>query len=246
VTVEGRDVIPNSVASIVFLIICALPGYVYHQQRQRTAPIVTQSVVQELLSIVFVGALVDILAIALLAVPWRLLPDARPDVPALLSSSGTYVSGHVTLILLWSAVALMLAIGLGWFFGTRAGERWLPAKARTWLQGWRRANMRQPAWHLLFTEHPGKTVYAGCTLDDGSWIRGRVHSYSRIATEDADRELTLTEPIAYRAPGDDDLKSLDHVDAVAISASRLVLLTVTYHDPPAPAPTPTPTPTPNP
>jgi hypothetical protein len=149
-------------------------------------------------------------------------------------SSGTYASAHVSLMALWSAAALAVAIGMAWLAGTRPGENRLPASVKDRLRRWRRRNLRQPAWFLLFNEHPGKRVVAGCTLDDGSWVSGEVYSYSRIVAEDQDRELTLIAPIKYRALGDTEVETLRNVGAVSISASRLVLLTVTYVEAPVP------------
>jgi hypothetical protein len=92
-------------------------------------------------------------------------------------------------------------------------------------------------WSLLFSEHPGARLHIGCLLDDGSYVAGRLRSFSRAAEDVEDRELTLTGPILYRASNGQTTSPLPDVGAAAVSARHLVLLTVSY-ELPDPATTP--------
>lgn len=92
----------------------------------------------------------------------------------------------------------------------------------------------------------------GVTLEDGTYLGGYVLSYSPDSKETADRELTLSGPINFRAPdsNDDGEGTRLEVGAIAISARRINYLTVSYitredsspdgSRPPDPAPEPAP------
>jgi len=75
-----------------------------------------------------------------------------------------------------------------------------------------------------------RDVQVGCVLEDGSYIYGKLASFSTTADESTDRELVLTEPISYRPTGSDETQPYP-CSAVCISASRILNIFVTYTAP---------------
>ncbi|MFC8201884.1 DUF6338 family protein [Streptomyces sp. NPDC057298] len=220
---------PTNVAGLVLLVVLALPGYVYHRAVDRHVPARLYTALQELMSIVFVSVAIDAGVIALLVSGNLLGLWYAPDFSALLTQPGPYVNRHFSETVLWSSAALLIAVAVAYALGCRWWARCLPnAWASRWQERSRSLEPQKSAWWLLFREHPDAVVHLGCVLEDGSYLAGQLHSFSRSPVENGDRELTLRGDISYRAPGDSDAAVLPRVNAVAISARQLVFVTVSY------------------
>jgi len=220
---------PTTAVGFFLTIVFALPGYVYHRISLRRRPERVDTAVQELLSVVFVGVATDIVAVALLALATGVMSLRAPNLSHLIADPGQYSAAHLSLVAGWGVAFLVTTIGLAVLLGLEPWERLLPPAWRRWRSDHaRRVGDQQSSWWLLFHEHPDATIHVGCALDDGSYVSGRLHSYSKAANENGDRELALSGEIFYRAPDDPTGGVLPAVNAVSISARRLVLLTVTY------------------
>ena len=80
----------------------------------------------------------------------------------------------------------------------------------------------------------GHHVHVGCTLDNGSYVSGRLRSYSQVAEDTADRDLVLSPPIKVRPPGAGEAQEIQRVSWMTISARHIVTMAVTYvRKPPA-------------
>ena len=90
---------------------------------------------------------------------------------------------------------------------------------------------------IAFSAHGlGKVdVHVGCTLGDGSYVTGRLHSYSKQGTDAPDRDLVLRAPISVRAAGGRQAQEIKRAALMAISARNIVTMTVTYVPKPVPA-----------
>jgi hypothetical protein len=223
---------PTTVVGLFLTVVFALPGYVYHRLLLRRRPERVDTAVQELLSIVFVGVLIDLVAVTLLGLVTTVAEPRTPNLSRILLEPAKYSAAHLALVSSWLLAFVAIAIAIAVVFGL---EPWQRAVPKRW-QGWhndraRRIRDQQSAWWLLFHEHPESSIHVGCSLDDGSYVAGRLHSYSKAPVENGDRELTLSGDITYRAPEDPDAAILPAVNAVTVSARRLVLLTVTYVEP---------------
>ncbi|MDW4910774.1 DUF6338 family protein [Streptomyces sp. ADMS] len=220
---------PTNVVGFVMLVVLALPGYVYHQAFDRHVPKRVHTSFMELVSILFASVIVDAVALSLLKAGSSLGFWYTPAFRALYRSPRTYITDHFTAISLWSAAALALACVIGYGAGAGQWQSLLPALVQSRLHArTRRLEPQHSAWWLLFREHRDADVYVGCVLDDGSYLAGLLHSYSRVPSEHGDRELTLRGDISYRPPGDDVTVVLPEVNAAAVSARRLTFLTVSY------------------
>lgn len=220
---------PTTAVGFLLTIVFALPGYVYHRISLRRRPERVDTAVQELLSIVFVGVAIDFGTVALLALGAGVLPLRTPNLSRLIVDPGGYSAAHLSLVAGWGVAFLVTTIGLAVLLALEPWARFLPVTWRRWRSDRaRRVGEQQSSWWLLFHEHPNATIHVGCALDDGSYVSGRLHNYSKAANENGDRELALSGEIFYRPPDDPKGGVLPAVNAVSISARRLVLLTVTY------------------
>ncbi len=223
---------PTTVVGLFFVVAFALPGYLYHKLALRRRPERVDTTLQELLSIVFAGVAINLLAVATLASFAVIAEPPTPSLSSVVLDPAKYSAGHLALVTWWLLAQLALALALAVLFGLVPWEKMLPARWQgRHAERTRRVRDQQSAWWLLFHEHPESTIHVGCALEDGSYVAGRLHSYSKAAVENGDRELTLVGEIFYRAPGELDGLVLLSVNAVSLSAGRIVLLTVTYVTP---------------
>lgn len=222
---------PTTLLSLVLFVVLLLPGFAYTLRRERLASTRTLSPFRETVSLAFVSIVADAAALAGFALVRAAMPRTTPAVTALLHDPN-YRQAHFGDLVGWGAGLLAAATLLA----TAAAGNW-PRRQLTRLRRRRvpvpvrEHEARVSSWTLLFTEHPDARIHVGCVLDDGSYVSGWLRSFSRAAEDVEDRELTLTAPILYRAPDRNRLSALPDVGAVAISARRLQLLTVSYITP---------------
>jgi hypothetical protein len=220
--------VPTTIAGLFGLIVLALPGYVYHRVRSRTTPEQTATQLSELLAIIFVGVAVDGAAVLLLWLVGGLGAIPAVKITPLVQNPHAYVGGHVPLVAGWSIAALVVAVALAALVASRMWLRLLPKARRDRAeQRGHRAVAQQSAWWVLFHANPQSRRYIGCILDDGAYVAGYLHTFSKAGEEHENRDLTLAGNIYYRAPGDPG-GPLKDVNAVAISARNIRMLTVTY------------------
>lgn len=209
---EG-ELVPTSVVGLVLFLILLAPGFAFVLRQERVRSGRTQSAFRETTTVALVSVVANGAVLALFAVLRIAFPSWTPDVGAIVRTPQRYAVEHYAQL-------------LGWGIGMLA-----VATLVAFLAGGRRVREHESsvsAWTLLFTAHPGAAVFVGCVLDDGSYVAGRLLSFSRAAEDVADRELTLTGPITYRAPEKTGTSVLPDVGATAISARRIVLLNVSY------------------
>ena len=179
-------------------------------------------------------------AVVLTAVPFGIIraiwPGVTPDLRSLLFRPRPYLQAHYVSTGWWAAafmaVAILGAVGIAEAQSSVrvADVRWL-----RWLS-------RPPdpsamsAWWIAFSAHGlGKVdVHVGCTLGDGSYVTGRLHSYSKQGTDAPDRDLVLRAPISVRAAGGQQAQEIQRAALMAISARNIVTMTVTYVRKPVP------------
>ncbi|MFJ6810944.1 DUF6338 family protein [Streptomyces anulatus] len=223
---------PSNVAGLVLFVVLLFPGYVYERRRSRDIADRQRTPFRETLSVIFVGALADSVFL-LFAVLFAVLgPSWAPDVYALISRPGPYLDTHP----LRGMALLLWIVGGGCALGYLCAARpWRPVLRRRWPDRYRREHLRDPqqsAWWLLFHAKPGHRIYVGCYLDNGAYVSGLLHSFSRAETETADRELTLradpAHPLCFRPGGVRDAGALENVGAVSVSARHIVVLTASY------------------
>ncbi|MEU0878453.1 DUF6338 family protein [Lentzea sp. NPDC005914] len=221
---------PSTLTGLIIFVLLLVPGFVFQRRRARDRPAAEETALQEALTILFTGLLLDGIGLAAVGGLWWAIPGSGVDVSKLVLSPTAYLAAHPVRLMGWSAAVLALAIAVGYLAAGRRVQAVVRRSAR-------RAASSEPhasAWWLLFEEHPPEVpVHVGCYLSDGGYLSGRLHSYSRVGKESGDRELTLRDEITYREPGEASAtRVLHNVGAVSVSARNIQFLTVTYLAPP--------------
>jgi len=226
---------PTTIVSLVALIALAFPGFVLHRRLRRRNPEQERSTLDDLLTITFSGAAVDAAVVVIFIVGAATLKVPLPRFDSIVAAPSVYVAQNVLMLVLWSVAFLAAAIGLAFVVGSPRwpwlGDKLVP-KSSTRR---RRRQPHQSAWWLLFHENPGSRVYVGCLLTDGGYVAGYLHSFSTLAAESGDRELTLEGDIEYRPPNGSGAV-LPNVNAISVKAEHIQVLTVTYVVPEVAAP----------
>ncbi|GAA5173301.1 hypothetical protein GCM10023214_55920 [Amycolatopsis dongchuanensis] len=216
-TVPEGERVPTTLVGLVLFLVLLVPGFAYTLRRERLASARAVSTFRETVELAFVSVVADAVVLLLFTLVRAIFPSWTPDVRQLLREPGRYAIDNLTSVTLWALGLLAVAAGL--------------AAGAASLRRRREHAARVSAWTMLFTEHPGARIHVGCRLDDGSYVAGRLRTYSRSGDDVPDRDLTLTGPISYRAPGETTTTVLPDVGAAAVSARNLTLLTVTYEVP---------------
>jgi hypothetical protein len=224
--------VPSTLLGLVVFVVSLAPGLTFVLLRERRMPERSLSTFRETAVVVCVSLATDTIVLVLFALARAAAPELTPDIGYLVRAPTEYFRSAYQLIFWWSLVLLALAIAFASWVGSGAARRALarlprvgpPAQASPHESG-------VSAWWLVFHEHPETTVYVGCVLDDGSFVSGWLHSYSTAAADLPDRDLSLSDPIRYRASGSTISSVLDGVGAVVINAHRIVLLSVSYVQP---------------
>lgn len=225
---------PSTALGVVLLIVFALPGYTYQRAVEKRASEHVLTVFHELLAILFAGVIVNVITGMVIASAATAMEVPRPDVRALILKPGAYTADHVGLMGFWllalAAGANCVAYAAGTGLLVRAlPQRWAAVLAARTVS----SDPQQSAWWRLFQQHRNLIQYVTCTLDDGSYVAGRLYSHSRSATEGPDRDLVLSGDISYRPAGANAaFEELADINAVVVSARHIVLLTISYVEPP--------------
>ncbi|USX54342.1 DUF6338 family protein [Lentzea sp. HUAS12] len=210
--------VPTTLVGLVLFVALLTPGFAHSARRERSGPERQFSALRETVAMVVVSVVCDLLVLSLALVVWSAAPKRTIDLTALLTRPGDYaVRNHVALWIwgvgLVGAATLLAVLVAGPAFDRLRGRNEAPFLS---------------AWGRLFTAHPDCRVHVGCHLSDGTYVAGWLLTYSRSAAEVADRELTISGPVQYRAAGQQEAVELPNVGALAVSARQLTLLQVSY------------------
>jgi hypothetical protein len=210
---------PTTLTGLLVFVVLLLPGFTFIAIRERSAPRRVVSPFRETANMATVSVTSALAGATILALARVVLPGISPDIGAIARDGiADYAEGSYDLLAVWGAGYLVLAT---------AGAAWAARKLRNRTPHPSAAS----AWWRLFDEWPnGRHVEVTCTLDDGSWVRGRVKSFDDSSHDTADRDLLLEAPISYAFGPAEEFQSY-HVSAVCISARRVVAMFVSYGHP---------------
>lgn len=216
---------PATVGGLIIFITLLVPGFVFQRKRSHDRPAVEETALQEVLTILFAGLVLDIVALAVFGGLWWALPHRTLDPSQLLLNPTPYAAAHLAEVFAWAMGWLVIATASGYVAASRRVQTVVLRLSRGSVS----AEPHASAWWMLFEEYPANPVHVGCHLTDGGYLGGRLHSYSRLGKESGDRELTLRDDITYVRPGDAaEPRLLRDVGAVSVSARNIQFLTVTY------------------
>jgi hypothetical protein len=211
--------LPNSLLGLALFVLLLAPGLTYYFQRERQVPTRSVSAFRETATVAVASVLFNVVALTVFSVLRTAWPEATPDVGRIIREGSAYIKCDYRLVGTWSAgllaFACLLAGGWGRFAASWPGSS---GNAISFTSAW---------WELVRGKPADHTVFAGCELEDGSYVAGEVFSFNTDVEETADRELVLRPPITYRASGEQETTEFP-VSALAISSQRIKFLTVTY------------------
>lgn len=222
--------IPSDLTGLLLFVILLWPGFAYNSVRARRRPDRQLTSLQETVIIVAASLAAIVATGVVFAIIRSLLPGATPDVRAALFSTHAYLQVHYVRTVWWAVAFLAVAI-LGAIGVAEAQEsQWL--SRIPYLRGLAAPPdpSTQSGWWIAFRPglDAGHEVHVGCTLDDGSYVSGRLRSYSQVAEDTADRDLVLGAPIKVRPPGGTEAHEVSNVTWMTISARHIVTMAVTY------------------
>lgn len=145
---------PTTLLGVALFVFLLFPGYVYERRRMRDVPERVRSPFGETLSILFVGVVLDAVALFLLALASPRLPPGAPDLHLLIDNPRGYASDHYQLLAWWAAAVLLLATGMGYLMAVRPWDKLVRGRSRRRAARLRVVDPQQSAWWLLFHEHP--------------------------------------------------------------------------------------------
>ena len=222
--------IPSNLTGLLLFVILLLPGFAYNIVRARRRPDRQLTSLQE--TVIIVTASLAALAATgvVFAIIRALLPGVTPDVRAALFSTHAYLQAHYVRTAWWTVAFLAVAI-LGAVGVAEAQEsQWLSHSR--YLRGLAAPPdpSTQSGWWIAFRPglDAGHEVHVGCMLDDGSYVSGRLRSYSQVAEDTPDRDLVLRAPIKVRPRGATEAREVQNVTWMTISARHIVTMAVTY------------------
>jgi hypothetical protein len=213
--------VPTTVLGVLLFVVLLAPGFAHTLVKERRSPRQIFSVFRETVSLVLVGLVADTVCLLLFFLVHTIAPDIL-DVTKFLRDPGGYAAAH------YVRLTLLVVVLLGIATVGAAVAAAKPVRRLRRRPGAGEHPAQLSAWWLLFTANPGSRVHLGCLLDDGSYVAGMLRSFNQAGDDVQDRELTLTGPVTYRAPGASQAAELPGVGAVAVSARRLQLVTVSY------------------
>jgi hypothetical protein len=214
---------PTTLFSLILFTFFILPGAIYTFRRQRLFPARDRTIFGETVSVTVAGILLYLAPFVLLMMLARFWPDAIVDVGEIISNPKSYLSENWARVGIWMILILIASIGLAFLMSSGRFANLHPSDSSSWemlFETWRARIAKSHDCEI--------DVQVGCELDDGSWIGGILADYNRMAKETGDRDLTLFQPIRYRARGRTEAVPYNSVGAVCISSRNIRAMFITW------------------
>lgn len=216
---------PSSFLGLALYTAFLLPGYVSFVRRRSLTVAPKLSPLLETISLLSVSVVTNGLALALFAVVRGVSPHHTPDFGLFVRAGGQYAEPRVGYLVLWGALILGTSCALAYF-----------SPMISQLTPVRRALnpiiVDISAWYHVFEDKPppvnGREAYpyVACTLEDGSYVAGRLSWYSTEVEETADRDLALTDPLNVLDPEGNDVGPENSI--IVVSARQIRWFSVTW------------------
>src|SRR4051794_8325452 len=205
----GAMTVPSNLLGLLLFVLLLWPGFAYSSIRARRLPERQVSALRETVSIVVISLTALAVVLALFGLVGLVSPGRMPSVELLIFAPEPYLRTHYVSVAWWGVGMLAVAV-----VGSALVAAFLTSSrfARVRLVGQLAAPdpSTMSAWWAAFSARNEDEVeiHVGCTIDDGSYVVGKLYSYSQLAADTADRELLLTAPLRVRSKGQEDLFEL--------------------------------------
>ena len=232
--------VPSGLTGVVLFIVLLWPGFAYTSVRARRRPDRRLTPLQETVTIVIASLTALAVTGVLFGIVRALWPGVTPDFGRLLFHSRAYLQAHYVRTGWWAAgliaVAVLGSIGVA---VAQSSERLGSIRGLSWLVPPPDPSTMS-AWWVAFSNRDlrKEEIHVGCTLDDGSYVAGRLYTFSQAADDIADRDLVLRAPISVRPARAAHAEVIDRAALMTISARHIVTMTVTYVKRAVPIPVP--------
>lgn len=213
---------PTSLVGLLIFVVLLVPGFLSYLQRRALVPSRALSPLAETATLTTVSMLTNLIALSVFAAARLVLPTHTPDVGALITAPGTYVSAHLPYLLAWATGLLGVSCVLGVAVGARSS-----ILGRVPLGRLTPVVVDVSAWYKMFEDQPNKRVYLGCDLQTGVYIAGVLDWYSTSTEETGDRDLVLGPPLTKVVSGKE---YPVEVQRIILSARDIAALYVSYLD----------------
>lgn len=225
---------PTTFVGLALYTVFLFPGYVSYVQRRRLAPQRQLSPLLETISLLSVSVVANLVALCLFGVLRVLAGEHTPDLLRWMEKGGRYADERVLYLGAWSVGLLGVACLIAWSWATAAASTRVGRLAKILNP----VIVDASTWYHIFEDQPdapeGEQAfpYLGCTLDDGSFIAGRLTWYSTEVEETPDRELALVGPFTMRSASGKVVT--EKAPIMILSARCIQRLTVTWVNEPIP------------
>jgi hypothetical protein len=227
---------PETLGGLALFAALLVPGFVYLERRESRQAGQQLSPLRETGQILFASLVCDAAVLGLLALFRALAPGLTPDVGAFVRGGGVFGRTHHRDLLAWGVPALgaacvlaaMVAVPPKFVGALAAALRSTESPLRQEIDRRQRPRIvAESGWSAAFLAHPDRVPCLGVTLQDDTYLFGRLFSWNPEIEETADRSLVLAGPVVIRSPGASATEALD-ADTVVISADQIRLVTVSY------------------
>jgi Family of unknown function (DUF6338) len=228
--------IPSGLTGVLTFVVLLWPGFVYNSIRARHRPERQLTALQETIAIVtasLTAVAITGMVFGLIRVIW---PGRTPDVRSLLFQPHAYLQAHYVTTAWWGGAFIVAAVfgaaGVAFAQGSRRFGRIRLFRLLAPLPD----PSSMSAWWIAFSgrDLSKEEIHVGCTMDDGSFISGRLYSYSQLGADSADRDLVLRAPLSVRAVGSPEAAPIERAALMTVSARNIISMMVTYVRKPAP------------
>ena len=228
---------PTTVSGLLLFVALLTPGLVYLVRTESRLPGQQYTVLRETALVVSVSLLANTLALGLFGILRALWPGGTPDTGAIVRDPGTYFRGHYVMVALWGASLLLVAVAVAAIIAVPpAWSGRLLSQSKTWpipaIHTSIERRQRSPiapesGWGRAFFRYPELQVHLGLRLMDGTYLYGRLLTFSPQIEENDDRSLQLAGPVKIRTPSAEAPESMD-ADVVVVSARAIKTMSVHY------------------
>lgn len=228
---------PTTVSGLLLFVALLTPGLVYLVRTETRLPGRQYTVLRETALVVSVSLLANTLVLGLFGILRTLWSGGTPDPGSIVRDPGTYLRGHYVMVTLWGAglllvavvVAALIAVPPAWSgrLLPRSGPWPLPT-IRTAIERRQRSPIApESGWGTAFFRYPELQVHLGLRLMDGTYLYGRLLTFSPQIEENDDRSLQLAGPVEIRTPSAEAPESME-ADVVVVSARAIKTMSVHY------------------
>lgn len=228
---------PTTVSGLLLFVALLTPGFVYLVRTESRLPGQRYTVLRETALVVSVSLLANSLVLGLLGILRSLWPSGTPDTGLIVQDPGTYFRSHYVMVMLWGAGLLLAAVAVAALIAVPpAWSGRLLSRSKTWpipaIHTAIERRQRNPiaaesGWGRAFFRHPERQVHLGLRQVDGTYLYGRLLTFSPQIEENDDRSLQLVGPVEIRTPSAKNPEPMD-ADVVVVSANAIKTMSVHY------------------